>query len=327
LMIPRTLTLVMSQINILVITVVASTLAAGSLAIFNLSNNLQGFPLGIFGVSFAIAALPTLSGLAAKKKMTDFITIFSTTFRQVLFFIIPASVILYLLRAQIVRIILGSGNFGWLDTRLTAASLAIFALGLFAQALLPLVIRGFYALCDSKTPFFIGLASLVVNLLSLVLFRWTFGFMNWFSYSVIAILKIPDLIGVADIRILALPFAVTVSSIFNLILLIIWLRRKTGKMDGRRIASSTVRILFAGLGSGLCAYGVLQLIHLYVATQTFMGILLQGVLAGVVALIAYWILGYLLNMEEMAIFIASVRKRLFKLFKIEEAGIGEDMMG
>ncbi|MBU4375706.1 murein biosynthesis integral membrane protein MurJ, partial [Patescibacteria group bacterium] len=88
-MIPRTMSLAISQINLLVITAVASTLSAGSLAVFNFANNLQSFPVGIFGISFAIAAFPTLSALSFDKK--KLIKNFSNTFRQILFFIIPST--------------------------------------------------------------------------------------------------------------------------------------------------------------------------------------------------------------------------------------------
>jgi len=234
--------------------------------------------------------------------------------------------LIYVLRAQIVRIILGSGKFDWLDTRLTAASLAIFAFSLFAQALIPLLVRGFYALHNSKTPFYMGLASLVVNIVSLLFFRWIFGFVNDFSFTMAALLKVSDLVGVADLRILALPFAITVSSIFNLVVLLVALRKHIGNLDGYRIMRSTIRIVFAGLGAGLFSYGILRLIHLYVETETFLGITIQGALAGIVGLLGYWFLGYLLNMEEMGVFVASMRKKAFKLFRIKEAGIGEDVM-
>ena len=66
-MIPRTLSLAVNQINFIVITVIASTLAGGSLAIFNLANNLQSFPIGIFGLSFAVAAFPALSAWKSRR--------------------------------------------------------------------------------------------------------------------------------------------------------------------------------------------------------------------------------------------------------------------
>ncbi|HMB65422.1 MAG TPA: murein biosynthesis integral membrane protein MurJ, partial [Patescibacteria group bacterium] len=99
-MVPRTMTLGITQLNLLVITIIASGLAGGSLAVFNFANNLQYFPVGIFGISFAIAAFPTMSAVAFNKK--KLVANFSYTARQILFFIVPATVLLLTLRAQIV---------------------------------------------------------------------------------------------------------------------------------------------------------------------------------------------------------------------------------
>jgi len=318
LMIPRTLTLTINQINFLITTIFASTLMVGSLAIYNLANNLQSFPLGIFGVSFAVAALPILSGLAASRKMDDFVSTISTTFRQILFFTVPISILLYVLRAQIVRVILGSGQFSWIDTRLTTAVLAIFALSLFAQGALPLIIRGFYALHNTKTPFFIGLIDLVINLGSLFFFAWVFSFDNWFSFFVVAILKVPDLWHATDLRILSMPLAISVSATINLFILMLALRQKIGRLDGRKILKASWRIIFAALGAGLFTYATLQLINIFVITETFLGIFFQGLMAGVVGLLGYGFLGYLLNMEEMSIFISSMQRKLFRNVQVIE---------
>ncbi|MFA6993462.1 MAG: murein biosynthesis integral membrane protein MurJ [Patescibacteria group bacterium] len=87
--IPRTLGLVVSQINLFVITIIASTLAVGSIATFTWANNLQGFLIGIFAVSFAIAAFPSLTAAAIAGEGERFVSIFTRTARQILFFIIP----------------------------------------------------------------------------------------------------------------------------------------------------------------------------------------------------------------------------------------------
>lgn len=163
LMIPRTLGLAVGQINLIVITVLASTLSAGSVAVFNLANNLQYFPIGIIGVSFAIAAFPTLSQLSAENKKEEMIASLSHTIRQILFFIVPLTIIFLLLRAQIVRVILGSGQFDWNDTIATADTLAFFSFSLFAQSLIFLLARGFYALHNTWTPLWIGIVSAIVN--------------------------------------------------------------------------------------------------------------------------------------------------------------------
>lgn len=321
---PRTLSLAISQINFFIITIVASTLATGSFAIFNLSNNLQNFPLGVFGVSFGVAALPILSSLAAENKMKDFINTFSVTFRQTIFFILPASALLYVLRAQIVRVILGFGNFDWRDTRLTAACLAIFCLGLFAQSTYPLVIRTFYALHNTKTPFFVGLITLIVNFISLIFLVWLFSFDNFFSFLTIAILRLEDLWGVVDLRVLALPSAIVISSIFELMILLIILKIKIGKIDGIKIIQSSLRIIFASLGAGLFTYATLQLLDLLVITNKVWGIFTQGLVAGLIGCLGYLILSLLLQVEEMKIFIASIKRKLFKsAIIIAENNLGE----
>lgn len=327
-MIPRTVSLAVSQINFVIITIVASTLAAGSLTIFNLSNNLQSFPLGVFGVSLGVAALPVLSALAAHKKNKDFVQIVSSTFRQILFFIIPISTLLYVLRAQIVRVILGAGQFDWQDTRLTAACLALFCLGLFAQGTYPLIIRAFYALHNTKTPFYIGLATMVVNLLAMVLFSILLSTNNSVSFFITAILRLADLWGTVDFRVLALPLAITTSSIFELIVLMIFLRKQVGLLDGRKILDSTFRIVFSSLGGGLLTYFVLQVIDIYVPTEKVWGIFTQGFVAGTFGLIGYWALGLLFNLEEMAVFMGSLKKKLFKsALVMAEDNIGEGDKG
>ena len=326
-MVPRTLALIVSQLNFLIITIIASTLAAGSLAIFNLSNNLQNFPLGIFGVSMAVAALPVLSTLWAEKKRDDFVNTISTSFRQILFFIVPISVLLYVLRAQVVRVILGAGSFNWYDTRLTAACLAIFCIGLFAQGTFPLIIRGFYALQNTKTPFYIGLASMVVNFVALLSFRWVYSFDNWFTFFTTAILHIDDIGDLIDFRVLALPAAITVSSIFELVVLMLFMRRIIGRLDGRKILNSIFRILFASVGGGILSYAVLQVMATLVPTEKVYGLFFQGFLAGIIGLAGYWILGCLLKMEEMQIFITSMKRKFLRTAKVvpEETMIDGEM--
>ncbi|MFA5124290.1 MAG: murein biosynthesis integral membrane protein MurJ [Patescibacteria group bacterium] len=311
-MVPRTISLGISQFNFLIITVVASTLAAGSLSIFTFSNNLQNFPLGIFGVSLGIAALPVLSALAAQKKNQEFVTVVSTTFRQTLFLIVPVAIILYVLRAQIVRVLLGAGRFDWYDTRLTAASLAIFCIGLFAAGAYPLIIRSFYALHDTKTPFYAGLLSMIVNVAALLIFRFIFSFQNWFSFAATALLRLSDLWGYVDMRVLALPTAMSISAIFELVLLMILLRNKIGRLDIRRIANSTWRITIASIGGGLVSYFSLQLFDDYVSMQTFWGIFFQGFIAGLLGLLGYVVLGLILKIEEMFIFLTSMKRKLFR---------------
>jgi len=202
LMIPRTIGLAGFQINFLIITAIASTLASGSIAIFNLSHNLYYVPIGIVGISFATAAFPRLSKSFAKKEKKEFSRNFSLVFSQILYLVLPISVLFLILRAQIVRIILGTGEFGWTDTRLTAAALGIFALSIFAQSLIPLISRSFYAFHNTKTPVFISLWSIIINILGSFFFVWAINNINWFSNFLSGILKLK---GIDDFSVLGLP--------------------------------------------------------------------------------------------------------------------------
>lgn len=295
-MVPRTLTLAINQLNLVVITIIASTLAAGSLTVFNLANNLQVFPVGIFGISFAIAAFPTLAALATKNDKKDFIHSFSNTTRQILFFIIPASVLLLILRAQIVRVILGSGNFTWQDTVLTIDTLAMFTLSLFAQAMIPLLIRGFYAFQNSLTPFILGLISAVVNIiLSLILIK-PFTMLGYHF----------------DFGIAGLALAFSLSSILNFALLWIGLRLRAGSLDEKHVLWSVFKISVATLIMAIVTQFMKFGIEPYFGTTTFIGVFLQGLIAGLVGIAVFIVAGLALKSQEMITFINSMKRRIFK---------------
>ena len=284
-MLPRTLSLAVGQFNLLVITVIASTLSVGSLSVFNYANNLQIFPVSIFGISFAIAAFPTLSALAFDKK--KLIHNFSSTFRKILFFIVPSTVLLLTLKAQIVRVVFGSGQFDWQDTLLTINTLEFFILSLFAQATIPLLVRMFYVRHNSSTPFFVGLFSAGINV-----------FLSFY---------LARTMGVAG---LALAFSI--SSIINFILLWIVLRLEIGSMDEFRILLSTIKFSIAAMATGFTVQIVKGLVVDFglVDMNKFLGVFTQGFLAGVSGILVYIIFSYLLRSEELFDFYSSIKRRM-----------------
>lgn len=285
-MAPRTMSLAVVQTNLLVITVIASSLASGSLAVFNLANNLQSFPISIFGVSFAIAAFPTLSRLAGDKK--NMISNFSNTFRQILFFIVPSTVMLITLRAQIIRVILGTGKFDWTDTVLTMEAMGAFALSLFAQATIPLLIRVFYAEKDSKTPFFIGAFAVGINIvLSLVL--------------------------APRMGVVGLALAFSISNIINFVILWLKLHLVFGTMDEERILISTAKFSMAAIAAGFTIQIMKLAIWPFIDMSRFLGVLTQGAVAGSLGLTAYFFVCFLLRSEEMFSFWGSLKRRVFKV--------------
>jgi len=296
--IPRTLTIAASQINATIITIFASTLASGSLAVFFFANNIQSAPLGLFGVSFAIAVFPTLSAYAAKGEKEEFIRAFSRTFRQVLFFVIPLSVFLFVLRAQTVRVILGTGKFNWDNTILTFQVLGLLAMSLFAQSLLPLLTRAFYALQNTKIPLLITIVSEATTLLLVIVLIKPFG-------------------------IFGLAIAYSVSSIVNMVLLIVFLRKTLPHIDGKTIINSTIRITAASLVAGAVAQTVKTVIGTQGQLDTLVAVLIQLVVSGTVGLGAFALACYYFKVEEFSQFIDSVTKRIFKNKQAMTEGMDE----
>ena len=292
LMIPRTLGLAISQLNLVIITILASLLPAGSITIFNLANNLQAVPIGIIGIPFAIAVFPVLSTVAANNDTEGFVKNLSSTIRQVLFLIIPCSVIFLLLRAQVVRVVLGTGKFDWHATITTADTLAFFALSLFAQALIPLIARAFYALANTKTPFIIGIIAELSSIIAALLFMKPFG-------------------------VAGLAFAFSIGSLLNLILLIIYLKNTLHTIDGDKIFSSFYRMIIAAIPMGLGIQFAKTPLAKIFNQDYFFGILGQGLVAGLLGLAIYFILCYLLKVPELLQIKESLTARFLKSKQVQ----------
>lgn len=293
-MVPRTMSLAISQINLIVITVIASGLSSGSLSVFNLANNLQSFPIGIFGISFAIAAFPSLSSAAFDKERLT--ANFSQTIRQILFFIVPATVLIIALRAQIIRVILGTGNFDWQDTVMTMNTLGFFVLSLFAQATIPLLIRVFYARQNSSIPFYLGLATVLVNIGLSFLFSKTLG-------------------------VAGLALAFSIANILNFVLLWIWLYFSVGSLDIGNIVVSVLKFTASAIGAGLAAQIMKVVIWPFIDMTRFAGVFTQLVVAGSAGILTYLLFCSLFGSEELFGFIAALRNRWpFKKVKIDDQG-------
>lgn len=163
LMVPRMFGTATQQLSMMGVTFFASLTAAGSLAAFSFANNVGGIPVGLVGVPFAVAAFPTLSAYAARQDTDAFAMLLVKYVRRTLFLVLPLAMLLIALRAQVVRVLFGAGMFDWDDTVVTFQILGILALSVFAQALIPLLARAFYAMHDTRTPVAVGVVSILVN--------------------------------------------------------------------------------------------------------------------------------------------------------------------
>ena len=309
LMLPRTIGAAAYHLNLLVITAIASTLSIGSISVFHLSNNLQYFPIGLIGVSFALASFPSLSRSWANKERKRFSEDFSSTFRQVLFFVIPISFLMFLLRAQMVRLIYGTGQFTWLDTRLTAACLGLFCLGIFAFSLIPLLARAFYSFQDTKTPTIIGVISMLVNIILCFLLIWLLGFPNALHNFLKDFLNLQ---GIKNIQVIGLALALSFAGIIQFFLLFNVLTRKIKEINLKEIYNSLGKNILASVLTGLAVYFALHFIADFVNMQTFFGVLLQTLAAGLVGILVYLFLSFLLKSQELKILKSAISKEFKK---------------
>lgn len=287
---PRTLGLSLNQIVLTVITAIGSTLGAGAVAVFNLASNLQSVPLTVIGLSYSVGAFPTLAASFAKEDKKEFLNYFSIALRHIVFWSLPATVLFIVLRAQIVRVILGAGAFSWVDTRLTAAALLLLSISILAQGLVYLLVRAFYAAGRTFLPLAMNLVSSAATIFCayffLSIFRGSDIFRVWFQN----VLKVGDISGTA---ILILPLAVSIGSIINIILLFYFFKRSFGSFDYRFLSRSLRDALISSLVIGVSAYWALKLLSKVFDLGTFLGILFQGFLAGLIglavgAVVLYW---------------------------------------
>ncbi len=312
--VPRTLTLSTGHIALLFLTALASLMAPGSISVLSFSINIQSVPLSIIGVSYSLAAFPTLTRFFAEKNLKGFMEQMITTARHIIFWSLPVAALFIVLRAQIVRVLLGTGRFDWSDTRLTAAALALFALSSVFQSLLLLFVRAFYSVGRTKKPFYISLFSTAVLIAASYLLVKVYYANPAFGMFLRSILKVGDL---SNAVVLMLPLGYTIGTIVNGIALWVGFEFEFGKeVKGigftrslwRTIAESSVAALIVGFVS----YAGLNYFAPFVDTNSLFGIFLQGFLAGIGGIVAGIVFLHIIKNEELKEVWKAVRAKFWK---------------
>ncbi|OHA47384.1 MAG: hypothetical protein A2541_00895 [Candidatus Taylorbacteria bacterium RIFOXYD2_FULL_36_9] len=306
--IPRTFTLGVTQITTIFLIAMATFMAEGSVTIFNFSLNLQSVPLSIIGVSYSIAAFPTLARFFTTGERGKFLAEIITSARHIIFWSIPVSVLFIVLRAQVVRTILGAGEFNWNNTRLTAAALALFSISALAQGLILLLVRGYYAMGNTKKPLIIGsLSGLLIVTFSYFLIK-LFALYPLFQYFIEALLRVSDISGTV---VLMLPLGYTLAVLINCILL--W---KCFAKDFVGFTKSLQGVLFHSFSTsvimGLFAYLGLNVFDKVFNLNTVFGIFMQGFLSGIIGIVAGVIVLKLLKNKELEEIWQTLHRKIWK---------------
>lgn len=305
---PRTITVSANELAELFMVSFASFFVAGSISVFNFSFNLQSVPFSIIGISYSLAAFPTLTKLFSSGDKEKFVEQMIVSCRHVIFWSVPVAVLFIVLRAQIVRTILGSGRFNWEDTRLTAAALALFVFSLVAQNLVTLFVRSYYSRGKTKTPLFMNVLSAGIIVASSYYFIYLFQNNYYFKFFIESILKVSDIPGTI---VLMLPLGFSFGLIINLIMHWIDFSREFPSF-----ALPVKKTLFQATSSsiimGYISYWGLNYFADFFDVNTALGIFMQGFFSGVVGIISAVFVLYLLNNKELKEVWKTLHRKIWK---------------
>ena len=165
LMIPATIGLSATQINIFIGTRFASSCAEGSVSWLNYAFRLVQLPIGLFGVAISIAALPVLARYASQKKYVEMKETFVSSLTMVFCLTVPATLGLIILSEPIISVIFEHGAFTPEDTKATAIALSLYATGLFAYAANKVIVPVYYAINATRYPVIASFIAIVSNVL------------------------------------------------------------------------------------------------------------------------------------------------------------------
>ena len=252
---PRTLGLAAGQLNFLVSTVLASGLPEGSLTAYNYAFQLSQIPVGVVGVSIAVALFPTLSQDAALGRIGHIRRQVSTAIRVLLFVAAPLMAVMIVLREPLTDVFYQYGAFTDLASERTADALLFFAVGLGGHIVVHVLTRTFYAMQDTRTPVTWAIVAVAIN-----------------------VPLMASLVGPMGVEGLAL--ALSISAVLEVLGLLWSLHRRIESVDAAGILRSAGRAALAGVAAALFMLGALTV------TEGAVGGLLDNVIGRLLVLLA-----------------------------------------
>jgi len=276
----------LQQIAVLVCQKLATALPEGSLASFTYALRLQQLPIGIFAYSVGLAIFPTLTEAISLKRWKLFRNSFSLALRSIIFVTIPISVGMMVLAQPLISVVFQHGAFTYEATLATVPSLVFFAFGIVEQSASVILPRTFYALQDTWTPVLVSGITLIVNIV----------LMN---------------VLVKPLAQSGLALAISISGIVNMLLLLYFLKRKIGFIDGWRILTSLIKILFASTIMGMAVWLVFRYTSTFADTN-FWGSLINLVVGTCVGVVVFLLLAVVLRMQELEFILQIARRKIAK---------------
>lgn len=312
---PRIATLVSIQFAQTFLVAQATYIAPGSVAIFSLAFNIQAVPLVIIGLSYSVASFPIIAEYAVKNDFNNVWISVRNAIRHLIFWSIPVMCFVIVLRAHIVRVLYGSGEFDWTDTRLTAAVLATMIIALSFQTVSLLLMRALYALHQVYNQLIAQLLAFFVTYITVI-----YGAQIWSTSPFIqsffeSLFRIEDL---PDTKVLIIGMAHAFGAITLTLGLVYIFRKKVIQVRLMSLRTVLGQALGASIIGATTTYTVLTLVQNYISLDTFFGVALSAVIAFIPGAIAWLGILYILGSIELREFSQTLKKRFWKTDIIQE---------
>lgn len=287
LMIPVLVSLSVVQINLFVTQSLASSVGEGMISAMNLAQRIMNLPIGIFAVAIATAVFPTLTALTAQGDMKKFRSTNSMGIRAIFLVTIPASVGLVALGETLIKLLFQQGEFTAAMSSITFQVLVYFCIGLSAYSGIQVLNRSFYALKDTVTPLIAGVLTIGLNILLSVYLVHPMG-----------------------VRGLAL--ASSLAGIFNLIMLLLVLRWKSGPIGGRKIAACLSASLLGSAAMFIAVHYSINYMMSSLQLAAKINQLISVTVGMTLGVVVYGMIVYIFKLEESELVLGMIKKKLPK---------------
>lgn len=284
--IPRTIGQAAQKFLVPFYTNLALFISAPSNVILNFATDIQSLPVRVFGMSIGQAALPILSNAIEGDDISKFKVILTKTIQQIVFFVLPMTVLIFVLRVPLVRLAVGASKYSWEATVMTSYTLAFFSISLVAQSLIMILARAFYALRDTKTPFIISTIAILVNAILAYVFVKDMGLGVW-----------------------SLALAFTIGSFVNFGLLFMNLINRIGGIDLYNFIKNINRIGIASLLMAIFLYLPFKAMdQLVFDTTRTLGLLVLTGTVSIIGFAVYVFLAWIFKIKELDLIIYSINR-------------------
>ncbi|MFH2019440.1 MAG: murein biosynthesis integral membrane protein MurJ [bacterium] len=277
---PRMLTLSLTQIELTIIIAFSSWLSAGSVTMISIATQLANLPVRLIGIPIGQASLPFFSKETAKNNLTHLAEMVNNIILEMLYLALPASAIVLVLRIPLVRLAYGADSFPWAETVLTGKLVAVLAISIAARSLTHILVRVYYSMHNTRTPFIINSLSTFLNV--------------GLSYYFLFVIKS---------GILGMAIAITIASILETFVLTGTLYRQA-QFGVKKVVFPLLKMLMITLITALSLWVPLRVLdQLIFDTTRTAPLIILTLIVTFIGLSVYLSLSYVFNIRELTVFV------------------------